>query len=460
MPMIAPLLLSLLAAATPAPKSNLVIEPCQVGDRQQFETTTCDISLHNSGDTPITISRAEAFYKWDSIAPGVVVPPHGAAYLKTTVSLRDRPGFTKHSFRFATSEPGLLAQRAASVHGFVSTVLDQTLPTLAFGVVKASDGQASKELTLSSREVADFRILGVESKPDYLDVTIGTDGRSLHAMLKPDTPWGLLHGVVVLKINAPQQPLARVEIEGNLIGEVAPNGNPFAFGLMRTNAKNEFLIRLTSASGKDFKIGSTKLDQVKGKVDVVPCIPAEKGCRILRVLIDNKQQAGKLQGKLLVDLPDFKRTLPIEVVGMLLPPQMKVHDLNKELEEKQAAAGTSSPVEAPEGGLNLKQEIRKVVENAEQVPPPGNGPLLRWAVANDAAVHGYIIYRADAETGPFLRVNKELIRSMGEPSSTSSNYQWRDTTAVSGHTYWYEIGMEKSSGEKAPLSAAQKVTAK
>lgn len=453
------LLFSLLASAAPAPKSHLVIEPCLVGDRQQFDSVTCDIAMSNTGDKPIKVSHAQAVFPWDSIEPEVTVPPKGTVYLKATLSMRDRPGFAKHSFRLSTDEPGPLAQRGASVHGFVSTVLDQTVPTLDFGAVKSSAAPVSKDVALSSREIADFRILGVDSKPDYMDVTIGSDGRSVHATLRKDAPWGLVHEKIKLRINTPRQSHAWVDVEANVIGDVAPNGNPFAFGLMRTNAKNEFLLRLTSESGKDFKIGSAKLDQVKGKVDVVPCTPAAEGCKMLRILVANDQQAGRLQGSLLVELPEYHRTLPIEVVGMLLPPDFKVHDLNEEWKDKQASGGASQAAAAP-GELNLQQAIKQTTEQVESAPPPGNGPLLRWSVANDGSVHGYIIYRADAEDGPFLRVNKDLIASTDTPSTAGVHYQWRDDSAVSGHTYWYEIGMVKSNGDKVPLSGAQKVVAK
>ncbi|HEY6941366.1 hypothetical protein [Dokdonella sp.] len=456
-----PFFLSVLAAATSSPTSHLVIEPCLAGERQQFETVPCEIALRNSGDKPVHITDARSVFEWDSIDPKVTVPAHGAAYLKATIATRDAVGFSKHSFRITTDEPGVLSQRGASVHVFVSTVLDQAAPALDFGAVKLSAGPVSKEIALSSREVPDFRILGIASKPDYVDAVVGTDGKTLRASISKNAPWGLVHDKIKLKINAPQQPEAWVTVDANVIGEIAANGNPFAFGLMRTNAKNEFLIRLTSESGKDFKIGSAKPDHFEGKVDVVPCTPEAAGCRMLHVLVSNEQQQGRLQGKILVDLPEFKRVLPVDVVGMLLAPEVKVHDLNKELEKATDTGGASqASATVPGNSIDLKQAISRTAAAAETAAPPGDGPLLRWAVANDGSVYGYIIYRADDEHGPFLRVNKELIRAGGGSPKEGVQYQWRDDSAVSGHTYWYQIGMVKNNGEKQPLSGAQKVTAK
>lgn len=457
---VAYMLLSAIVAAAPPPKSYLTVDACRVGDQAQFVLVSCDIPLHNSGDRPIRIKSAKAAHDWDSIGSQVVVPPHGAAYIKATINTRDSVGYSKHSFLLVTDEPGMNAVRGASVSAFVSTVLDQARPSIDFGAFKLGSALPTKEVTLSSREVGDFRILAIASKPDYLDVAIGTDGRTVSVALRANAPWGLLSDKVKLKINAPQQAEAWVTVSANVIGEIAPNSNPVAVGLMRTNVKNEFLVRLTSGSGKDFKIGNVKLEGIEGKAHVTSCVPKVNGCRTLRVVVDNKQPRGRLVGKLLVDLPDFERTLPIDVVGMLLAPDTKVHDLNAEM-EKRAVGGATS--EALGTGLTRSVDLQQALVRASSedlVPPPGEGPLLRWSVANDATIHGYIIYRSDAEHGPFLRVNKDLVRAIEDASQTTASYQWRDTSAVSGQTYWYEIGTVNINGDKAALSGAQKVVAK
>ncbi|MBA8888054.1 hypothetical protein FHW12_002278 [Dokdonella fugitiva] len=457
------LILSLLAAAAPAPapKTHLDVSPCRIGEHQQFEIVSCDIQLKNDGDKPITISKGEAALPWDTIEQGTTVPAHGTAYLKATVELRDSVGFVKRSFRFHTSEPGPLAVRGASVHAFVSTVLDEIAPKIDFEAVKIDGAMPTKSISLSSREVADFRILAVTDKPAYIDARVGEDGRTVVATLRKDAPWGLQHEKIKLKINAPQQSQAWISVDVNVLGEVAPSGNPFSFGLMRTNAKNEFLLRLTSESGKDFNVGATRLEGVKGKVAAVPCVPAATGCRMLRITVANDQQVGRLQGNIQVELPDSERTLPIEVVGMLLPPDYVVHDFEKELEKSGQASSTASatPSGTP-GGLDLKQAIKQEVHKDESAPPPGNGPLLKWSVTNEGTVYAYVIYRADSETGPFVRVNKELIRAADDEGNAFGTYQYRDNSAVSGRTYWYQIGTVKGTGEKAPLSGAQKVVAK
>jgi hypothetical protein len=107
-------------------------------------------------------------------------------------------------------------------------------------------------------------------------------------------------------------------------------------------------------------------------------------------------------------------------------------------------------------GVDLKQAIKQGIGAANLAPPAGEGPLLKWSVAHENLVYGYLVYRADAESGPFLRINKEMIRA--EPQETGGVYQWRDTMAEKGKTYWYYVGIVDTSGNKQQLSGPQKKT--
>jgi len=452
--------LALALSATPqqgaSPKSNLVIRPCEAGDHQQFETIECDIPLRNTGDKPITVSHAEGAAKDDTIDSGVVVPPHGSAYLKTRIALSDALGFTRHAFRFRTDEPGLLAHRGSSVYVFVSTVLDQGNPALDFGALKLEELPQAKSLSVSSREVDGFRITGVASKPDYMIVKITDEGRGVKVELGKNAPIGLLHEKVRLEVAGSKQSMISVTVTAKIESDVVPDSNPLSLGLMRTNAKNSFMIRLSSRSGKDFRVGKLSLTRVKAKTSVGPCIPAAVGCKIVHIDIANDQTQGHLGDVLSIELPDAKQVLPIRIEGMLLSPEVPVHDINKEIEDKEQG-GSSSSASAASDKLDLTQTIKQTVAEANEVAPPGEGPLLRWAVANQDDVYAFIIWRADSEQGPMRRVNDELIKMV---PGGSGNYQWRDNSAVSGKTYWYQIGYVKSDGSKADLSGRQRVVAK
>ena len=90
--------------------------------------------------------------------------------------------------------------------------------------------------------------------------------------------------------------------------------------------------------------------------------------------------------------------------------------------------------------------------------PPGTGPVLRWSVANEQTLYGYLIYRAEHENGPWQRVNERIIPVLGHDDAPS-DYAWRDTSAVKGKTYWYFIKTLANNGSKQKLTEAHKVVA-
>ncbi|MEO7325818.1 MAG: hypothetical protein ABIW82_13420 [Dokdonella sp.] len=461
------LIFSAIVSASPAAKSSLAVSLCNAGDHQQFESITCDIELKNSGSAAIRIFDARAISRWDSIERETTVPAHGTAYLRATVGINDSVGFAHRSFQFKTDEPGLLSSRGAEVQAFVSSVLDDSAPAIDFGVVKLSDDVLPvKTIALSSREVSNFRILEIMDKPDYLDASIAQDGRTLKVSVEKNAPWGLRHERVKLKINAPQQREAWIKVDANVQGDVVPDTNPVLLGLMRTNNRNEVLIRLSSISSKTFKIGSVDIKGIKGSTKIAPCTPDAAGCRVVKLAIAKDQIQGRLSGILSVELPDFKQTLPIELGGgLLLAPEVKIRDMNKENEKALQDRGNLQSAATPpaeQKKMDVKQAIEQAIEKKDQevAPPPGNGPLLRWSVAHQVGYHGYIIYRADAQAGPYFRVSRELIPVASNEGTDTGSYQWRDNLAESGKTYWYSIGLVKDDGDKVALSGGQKVTAK
>ena len=458
---IAGLALSTFIAAAAPVKSHLVIAPCEAGDHYQFETVTCSIELKNTGDKPIRISKGEAKLPWDSIdTKDIVVPPGATRYIDARVDLRDNLGITRRYFRFATDEPGQ-EYRGSHVRAFVSTVLDQPALNFEFGTVRLGSELPSASVTLSSREAPDFRVLEVIEKPPYLDVSIAPDGRTVNARILDTAPWGLMHtDKVKLKTNATRQPQAWVTVKADVLGDVLVNGNPFALGLMRTGNKNEFLIRLTSKNGKDFKVGDLSITGLKANADTTDCTPAAKGCKLVRLVVPD-QPVGRLEGVLHIGLPEYNRSLPVELVGMMLTPNYPVHDLDEEMKKAaEETQGGQSPAQAPAEHADLSKALKQVVEKTNATPPPGNGPLLRWSVANQSPLYGYIVYRAESEKGPFLRLNQDLIKIIADEENKSGSYQWRDNSAVSGKTYWYTVGTVKRDGTKQELTPVQKVVAK
>jgi hypothetical protein len=231
---------------------------------------------------------------------------------------------------------------------------------------------------------------------------------------------------------------------------VVPASNPFDLGLMRTGNPHEFKLALSSKNGKDFKVGDVKLEGMRGDVKLVPCMAQKVGCRLLSLNVPDQDHIGAVQGEISLDFPDYGKRLRVAVWGMLLDKEMKVHSMDEVLKKQQTSGGTSQQ--------SLQQALQNAVQPAEEPPPPGNGPLLKWSVANETAVHGYQIFRSANADGPFLLLNRPTIQA--RKTDGGSVYQYRDNTAESGKTYWYYIGIVYGDGRKQQLSGPQAVKAK
>jgi hypothetical protein len=448
----------LASVSAPPAASNLVVQLCDFGEAYQFSDTSCSIELQNIGDAPIRLKNLRGTRPGDSLAvQELTVPAHGISLLKASLSLRNEEGVSRFIFNFDTDEPGQ-KHRSAEVRGFVDSVLDESSPSVDFGVPDAEKLPLRQDITLSSRAVADFRITDILEKPKYVDVSIGKDQRTISVLLKPGAPLGPnLKDVIKVAVNTPEQSQVWIKLKSNVHGDVVASGNPFAMGLMRTGNDNEVRIRLNSRSGKKFEISKIDVERLEATADIQPCLPKSPDCKMLRLKVLDKQPTGQIGGVVRLRLSDSEQELPIYVWGMLLSPETKVIDYNKELEKAQESKPLGTSSEPP--NLDIKKALKLAVKEAEDPTPPGTGPLIKWAATNEQLVYGYAIYRSNSQTGPFVRLNAEAIHAKNNDGSGSS-YQWRDVSAVKGNTYWYYIGLLNRDGSKQQLSTPQEVIAK
>lgn len=170
---------------------------------------------------------------------------------------------------------------------------------------------------------------------------------------------------------------------------------------------------------------------------------------MVRIRVSEKQPAGSLKGELMVGLPGYQRRLPVYTWGMLIPKGYKIPSLNEKMKETEAASAADLTTQ-------LKLATKKRAPT-ELKPPPGNGPLLKWVVSDAGTVYGFEVFRSDSESGPYLLMNRDLIRAETENDEQQA-FQWRDTTAKPGSTYFYSIGIVRINGKKEPLIERQKVT--
>jgi hypothetical protein len=446
---IAPVFVALMVAAGKGQESLLTVEDCDVGELYAFSKAGCEITLNNSSDAAIQVHDVRATSANDSAEPkALAVPPHGRAHLKTRIDSDNSVGFIRHDISFVTDEHGR-KDRSASVTGFVTTVLDQPRPVVDLGVVRLGyAGTPSKSIQLTSHDVADLRMTRILEAPGWLDASIGEDGRTLTAAPKADASWGIHEDFLKAAVNAPQQAQVWVEVKADIHGEIVPGLNPYDMGVMRVGQAHEFHIALHSRSGRDVHVGKVELDGLHGTTEFDTCEKPTGNCRML-VLHVTDGQPGPIRGYARIELPDYHQRLNLALSGVLTAGDQapKKADLTTAADVA-GASGRSPASKAPQHASAANQE-----------PPPGKGPLLRWTVANGQPIHGYQIFRAADEAGPFVLLNQKTIPSIAK-TEDSISYQYRDNTAKSGKTYWYYIGLVYDDGHKQQLSGPQKFTAK
>ncbi|QBB71365.1 hypothetical protein ELE36_13940 [Pseudolysobacter antarcticus] len=458
--MLTTLLASIAALATTADLPPLTVTPCEFGEVYQFSIARCTLAYTNTTDKPIKVLSASALRSADIIRPAATtIAAKSTAYFEVEVHVENDLGRAEHWFNVTTDNTAS-AKRTNVARGFVQSVLDKPAAKIDFDVTSARASVApTKSIVFESHEVADFRLTSIMQKPDFLDVTIADTGKSISVTLKQNAPLGIIDEFVKFSTNSKLQPGISVEVKADVHGDVVPAQNPFGLGLMFKGNNNESLIRLTSQSEKDFSVDKIEFDRVVAKAEVVDCKPKTNGCKLLRLHILDDQPTGSIAGRVVLHIPELKQNLPINLQGMLFNQNTEIRNLDKKTTESSNAATSASNAPVENKPIDLKRALHLATKPASVAAPEGNGPLLKWAVAHEDAVYGYIIYRSETEKGHYLRVNKDTILAINDEDNGSS-YQWRDASAISGHVYWYYIGLIDSNGLKKDLSSPQKILAK
>ncbi len=451
---VAALLLNVIAFAQAATVS---VEIGDAGERYQFTRAETQIQISNPGKEAVAVKGIDALRAGDRVLHAPTKIRAGETATATVeLSIGNDLGNRWHSFdvRINSDKP---LDHLVRVHVFGMSLLDQPKSLLDFGVVNVGEDVPPKILLISSQEVSTLKATKVLSAPEGFIATVSGDGTSVSVSVSKTAPWGMQDSYVKVALDSPQQPEMWIEVRADVHGAVIPSANPYALGVMRGGAKNEFLIRLDHRSGKDFKIDNLLLEGINGQVHEELCTPPQAACRMIRLDVADVAQAGKLNGRIMVGLPEFKRTLPIVVSGMFLKADTNVVSLEDQLKKTTIESDTAPAAISP---TKLSDAINKAVHPPVELPnPTGTGPLLKWNVANEQNIYGYVIYRADNETGPFHRVNKDIVRVMAEENA-GATYKWRDSTATSGKTYWYYVGLIYGDGLRHQLSSPQKIIAK
>ncbi|MGA9422465.1 MAG: hypothetical protein WBW61_08885, partial [Rhodanobacteraceae bacterium] len=469
-----------LASTAPSP---ITVDNCQFGEVHAFDSTECIFHVHNSSTHPISID-IKAGQPEDSATPSATdVSPGATVNVTAHIAIGNGVGDVKHYFRIGRADGDARAVYAYA-DGFALSALDQFLPNLAFGNVNIASEAPERDIKLSSRDNADFRILRITGMPDAVDATIAPDGRTLHVRIRKDAPWAVLDDYIKLAINTPYQKKGWVRVTGDIHGAVAPKKNPVSLGFVAPGKDRQVAFDLTHAEGKSFRVGSMTLDGFKGRATTRDCEPAKLGCKSVVLHIADDQRPGIMRGTLTI-VPDTGRSLAVKVWAILQAPQpaeaaqREAKKILPDASKKNANASTQPPraaianandvsgdslhpkhVAALAGGSSTKSGASPAIKHEPALmepPPPGTGPLLKWSTTDEGGVHGYQIYRSDSADGPFVLQNRKTIRAHPDKGS---DYQWRDTHVEHGKAYWYYIGVVYKNGRKDKLSSPQRTVAK
>jgi len=91
---------------------------------------------------------------------------------------------------------------------------------------------------------------------------------------------------------------------------------------------------------------------------------------------------------------------------------------------------------------------------------PASGPdsvlkpepnTVRWATASERDNFGFEVYRGLSESGPFEKINPDVIRAAGT-TDMPQRYEYTDDTNEPDTIYWYYIESISMNGERKRIS--------
>jgi hypothetical protein len=427
--------------------TELLTEGCDVGELYSFSAATCNLTLQNNGSRLLRVELAKA-PEGDSLNPSsVVIEPHSAAYLRATIKAGNQTGVRHHVFQLKSDETGSPVS-LVDAHGFVLSVLDDVRPEVDLGVWNQGTHVEERVVKLASAEDPSLKIESIISSPAFVSARVLQDGQSIAIRPSNDSDWGIFADFVKVKLSSARQTEAWLSVKVDIRGEIAPSSNPLDAGLMRIGNMNSFEILLRGKSEKAFRVGDIRLQGLHAKTAVDSCAADTPSCKRLTVTLTGDNPQGTILGSVNVGLPDFHKNLRIAFFGLLASKDVKIRSMDDALKQ----SGDASPP-------NLQAALANAVNDVEVAEPSGSGPLLKWSVMNDGAIYGYQIFRSGEASGPFDLISKPMLKSK-QKNGVSEQYQYRDTSAQSGKTYWYFIGTVYTDGHKQQLTGPQKVVAK
>lgn len=450
-----------LAAAAASADATLVAETVRVPDIYQFERTSASLVVTNAGKETISITNVRALRPADRV---VVFPKQIASgesvKIDVEIDAANDVGASVHTFHVETKNAVDDVFARVALH--VQTALDNGRPIVDFGPVTVSAADPAQALfELKSEDIPDLAVEEILETPSFTQARIEPGKRSVRLTLDKVSYYGIHRANLKLKLNSDVQPQAWSEITADVRGDVVPATNPFPLDLVLANKPNEYLLILRHQGQSEFIVGTPSFERIKGKAKVEPCAAKSDDCKQVRFSIAKDNTPGRLSGAMVI--PQGKGQLPIkvELSGLMLKDDSSIVKVDGDKLVAQAAEANSAEGKGKQPFVTQLKGALDTRDKTINLPEPsGNGPLLRWQAEKHPSVHGYAIYRASSEQGPYQRLTREVIAQVVPEEGGSVNYAWRDSTAISGKQYWYYIGAVMNNGSKQKISPPMVVTAK
>ncbi|HSX61187.1 MAG TPA: hypothetical protein VLF18_13380 [Tahibacter sp.] len=428
----------------------LTVEPGDAGPVYQFQKVRSSFTIVNDANVEIRGLVVKPLRPTDSVlsAPQTVAAG-GNVVIDVEVDSQNDFGSRGHTFKI--DYEGAKSPILGRVSLFALSVLSDPTRVLDFESVKA--GESPKiNYTLSTDDPA-VRVVSVKEAPDFVDVKINKDGRGIVVHHRAKTTWGKLTGLVKIQLDSGSQKEAWIPVHTEVRGEVLPATTNFSLGVARIGQLNEYILQYRS-EGKSFTLDKVALEGLTGKVTVQDCVGGEKFCQQVRMVVDDHQPSGQLNGILRAHVAEFDRDIVVMTGGLLISKDVKIKSLDEAFAEQAKKGDETKPVPSLNEALKSMSVAEKPIEAAI---PPGDGPLLRWSVNNEELIYGYAIYRADSEQGTFSLQGDLVRKSALAKTGVMSNYAVRDKGAAAGKEYWYRIATFYNDGKREFLSAPQRV---
>jgi hypothetical protein len=409
-------------------------------------------TFRNGGPGAVRIEQGIALSGTGSVEfSPAIVPPGGRGEVRVRQPVEDRLGRAAFRFALVTDEPGVTRYRLG-LTGFVESAYDPEAPQLNWG--PADKGAVvTAERELFSREVKALSILEVTGAPAFLRVDtseragLSAEGVRLRATLDTrQAPLGVTRGVFRVRTNVPDQPECVVSYSLNVVGDVVPSLDAVNLGLIRLGEEGAAEVTLTSRSGRAIEVTGIESPEVPVTTELLPCPgdddKAGPACRLLRIK-HRPSERGHFAGTLSVRVAGLESPLRVTYSGLVVSPQTRI----KEIDLPEETAGGAAPMSTPPAQASPAPVGAAPAAEPPQPASNSRGVTLQWKARNESGIHGYLIYRSDRPSGPFVRVNRRIVRAAGGDGVVRA-YSFVDEGVEPRRTYYYYLDAVDRSGLK------------